>query len=131
MLGPAQADPLDLEFLADESEQVDSCGEYISADGSGGAMARAKGGAEFMKDFEREESDLSFIILAIIKITVPFDSMASDTFYLRHFNRRMRVRHAVVMAEEVVTGRDVKVANLHWVNHTIARAIVTGTFLGR
>jgi hypothetical protein len=63
---------------------------------------KAEGTAEFIKDFEREKCDLSFVIVPIIKKSISANTMTCDAFDARDFQSRKIVGRAAMMAEEVM-----------------------------
>ena len=65
------------------------------------------------KNFPREERNLAFVVFLEIKKAVALDATSRHTFNLRHFNRRMPARRIAVMAEIIVAGREIKVADFH------------------
>ena len=125
MLGPVKSNTLDFEFLSNQRHKVDAGCNGISTWGRGRAVCDLERGAKRLKDFERKESDLSLIISAIIKVSIALDSMARHAFNLRHFDRRMVVGRAIVVAKEVVARRNVEMTNLHFRNDITSQPIVT------
>jgi len=125
VLGAVKANTLDFEFFSNQRREVDAGCNDISAWGPGRAVRDLQCSAKGLKDFERKESDLSLIILAIIKVSISPNSMSCHAFDLRHFDRGMFVRRALIVAEEVVARRNIEMTDFHFRNHITSRPIVT------
>ncbi len=72
-----------------------------------------EGAAEFVKNFEREKCDLPFVIIFEIEIAIVADTASGDALDHRHFNCRIRIRFPSVMTYEIMTWRNVKMADFH------------------
>jgi len=125
VLGAVKANTLNLEFFANQSRKIDAGGNDISTRGPGRAVRDLERSTKRLKDFERKESDLSLIILAIIKVAITPDSMSCHTLDLWHFDRGMFVRRAIIVAEEIVARRNIEMTDFHLRNDITSRAIVT------
>src|SRR5205085_12417626 len=68
---------------------------------------------QLSKHFERKKCDLSFVIRFVIEKAVAANAVSSHALYFLHFDHRKIVRRAAVMAEEIVTGRNVKMTDFH------------------
>lgn len=75
--------------------------------------------AKFIENFQGKESDLTFVIVLEIEISIAANATASDAFYLGRFNHLMRIRFATVMANKIVSRGDEQVTNFHRIHATI------------
>jgi hypothetical protein len=75
--------------------------------------------AKFIENFERKESDLTFIIVLELKVPITANTAPSHAFYFGRFNHRMRVRFAAVMANKIVSGGNEQMTNFHRNHATI------------
>ena len=75
--------------------------------------------AKFMENFRRKESDLTFVIVLEIKITISANTTPRHAFYFGDFNHRMRVRFAPMMANKIVSRGNEQVTNFHRTHVTI------------
>ena len=78
--------------------------------------------AKFIKNFEGKKRDLSLVIIFEIEIAVATNTAAGHAFDHRHFDRRIIARFAPVMADKIVAGRNVKMADFHCHMITLSRA---------
>jgi len=75
--------------------------------------------AKFIENFRRKESDLTFVIVLKIKITITAKTTPRHAFYFGDFNHRMRVRFASMMANKIVSRGNEQVTNFHRAHATI------------
>ena len=75
--------------------------------------------AKFIENFQRKESDLTFVIVLEIEVSITANTTPRHTFYLGHFNHRMRVRFPPVMANKIVSRGNEQVTNFHRTHATI------------
>ena len=75
--------------------------------------------AKFIENFQRKESDLTFVIVLEIKVSITANTSTRHAFYFRRFNHRMRVRFAPVMANKIVSRGNEQVTNFHRSHATI------------
>ena len=75
--------------------------------------ADAEFAAEVVKHFRREKGDLALIIVLEIKETVTFDAASGQAANFRALDQRMFTGRRLVVAEEIMSGRNVKVTDLH------------------
>jgi hypothetical protein len=69
--------------------------------------------ANLVEHFDREERDLAFVILAVIEEAITTNSSSGDAFDFLNFNDRTRAGFHPVVAEKVMTRRDVEVPYRH------------------
>jgi hypothetical protein len=81
-----KADPLNLEIFSDQTVRIDISRENISPDCARRNALDLEGAAKFIKNVEREESDLTLVIIFVIKETVPAQSTPGNAFDFRHFD---------------------------------------------
>jgi FdhD protein len=104
---------LDLKIFSDQPIKINIPREDISPDRARRNAFHLQRSTELVENFQREESDLAFVILLVIKITVAAKTASRDAFDRGHFYHREFVRLASVMADKIVTGRNVKMADFH------------------
>ena len=104
---------LNFELLRDQSVKVDSAGNHIAPRRSRRAIVKLQRNANFLENFQREKSDLTFIIVFEIKVPITGDPTPGHALDLRKFNHGMRVRVATVVADEIVRRRNVQVTDFH------------------
>ena len=75
--------------------------------------------AKFIENFQRKESDLTFVIVLEIKISITANTTPRYALYFERFNHRMRVRFAPVMANKIVSRGNEQVTNFHRTHATI------------
>ena len=75
--------------------------------------------AKLIKNFQRKESDLTFVIVLEIKVAIVANTTPRYAFYFGHFNHRMRIRFAAVMANKIVSRGNEQVTNFHRTHATI------------
>src|SRR6266700_7505038 len=81
--------------------------------------------AKFIENFHRKESDLTFVIVLEIKITITASTTPRHAFYFGCFNHWMRVRFAPMMANKIVSRGNEQVTNFHRTHATIEAPQVT------
>jgi hypothetical protein len=75
--------------------------------------------AKFIENFQREESNLTFVVVLEIKVSVSANTTPGHAFDLSHFNHWMRIRLASMMPDKIVSHRNVKVADFHCAHDSI------------
>ena len=81
--------------------------------------------AKFIENFRRKESDLTFVVVLEIEVTITAYPAPRQAFDLRKFDHGMRIRLATVVADKIVSTRDVKVADFHCCHDNIEAARFT------
>ena len=81
--------------------------------------------AKFTKNFQGEESNLTFVIVLKIEVSITADAAPGHAFYLGLFNHRMRIRFAAMMANKIVSRGNEQVTNFHRSHATIEAAQFT------
>ena len=103
----------EFELLPDERIQINSSNYHVAAQRAGRTLLEFECAAKFMKNFERKKCDLALVVILVIEKPIITNPATSDAFHRRNLSCRMVVWFAAVMAEEVVSGRDVKVTDFH------------------
>ena len=75
--------------------------------------------AKFTENFQRKESDLTFIIVLVVEVSITANATPRHAFYFGDFNHRMRVRFASMMANKIVSRGNEQVTNFHRSHATI------------
>jgi len=94
---------LNFEILADELVQIGPTGDHVAPCNSRRAVPNLHRAAKFIENFERKKCDLAFVIILEIEVTIAANATAGRTFDHRHFDNRVRVRLAAVMADKIVS----------------------------
>ena len=80
---------------------------------AGEQPVHAQCSAKLFENIERKKCDLSFVVVFKIEVTIAANPTAGDTFDHGHFDHGMRVRLPTVMANEIVSRRNVQVTDFH------------------
>ena len=75
--------------------------------------------AKFIEYFQRKESDLTFVIVLEIEVSITANATPRHAFYFGRFNHPVRVRFAAVMANKIVSCGNEQVTNFHRSHATI------------
>ncbi len=75
--------------------------------------------AKFIENFHRKESDLTFVIVLEIEVSITANTAPRHAFYFGRFNHRMGVRFAPMMANKIVSRGNEQVTNFHRTHATI------------
>src|SRR5436189_14814 len=113
LLRSIKTNALNLKFLADEFVQIKATRDYVAARRSGRSIVCVQRSAELFENFERKKCDLTFVIVFKIKVTICANPAACDTFDHGHFDHGMVIRLPTVMANEIVSWRNVQVTGFH------------------
>jgi len=125
-----KANALNFKLLADDLVKIDIASKHIAAHQSGRTILNLKRAAKLIKNFEREECDLPFVIFFVIKEAIAPDAMTSHALNHRDLNRRILIRLALVMAKKIVASRNVKMTDFHRRHDTIAANSVKENGIG-
>ena len=82
-------------------------------------MVYLHGVAKLIEDFQRKESDLTFVIVLEIEVSIAANATAREAFYFGYFNHRMRIRLPSMMTNKIVSRGNEQVTNLHRIHATI------------
>jgi FdhD protein len=69
--------------------------------------------AQLIENVERKKRDLSLVVVLEVEITISANPAACDTFDHGHFDHGMRVWLPTVMANKIVSRRNVQVTDFH------------------
>src|SRR5207247_2728661 len=72
-----------------------------------------QGSIELFENFVRKKCDLTFVIVFKIKVTICANPAACDTFDHGYFDHGMVIWLPTVMANEIVSWRNVQVTDFH------------------
>jgi FdhD protein len=104
---------LNLKFLADEFVQIKAARDHVAPRSSWRSIMCVQRSAELIENVDRKKSDLSLVVVFKVEITITANPTAGDTFDHGHFDHGMRVRLPSVMANEIVSRRNVQVTDFH------------------
>ena len=110
---------LHFELLSNQLVQINAVCNYVAPGQSRLAGLNLRRAAKLIENFHRKESDLTFIIVLEIEVSITANTTPRHTFYFRYFNHRMRVRFAPVMANKIVSPGNEQVTNFHRTHATI------------
>jgi len=112
-LRSVKTNALNLKFLADEFVQIKAASDHVAPRRGRRSIMCIQRSAELVENVERKKSDLSLVVVLEVEVTISANPAACDTFDHGHFDRGMRVRLATVMANEIVSWRNVQVTDFH------------------
>ena len=75
--------------------------------------------AKFIENVQRKESDLTFVIVLEVEVSITANTTPRHAFYFGCFNHRMRVRFAPMMVNKIVSRGNEQVTNFHRAHATI------------
>ena len=101
-------DVLQLELAINQFVQIDTGCDHIAPENGRSPRGYLQFRAEILVNFVREKSDLAFVVAAEIEKAIAFDPAPREAANLRDFHHRMDVWRPLVVAEEIVSGRDVE-----------------------
>ena len=113
LLGSIKTNALNLKFLADEFVQIKAARDHVAPRRSGRSIVCVQRSAELFENLERKKCDLAFVIVFKIEVTICANPAACDTFDHGHFDHGMVIRLPTVMANEIVSWRNVQVTDFH------------------
>jgi len=79
--------------------------------------------AKVIENFQREESNLTFVVILEIKVSISANTTPGHALNLSNFDHRMRIWLATVMADKIVSRRNVQMADFHCAHDTIGLAV--------
>ena len=109
-----EADSLNFKLLADQIIQIHPTRDDISTHRSSRVIWHLEREAKLLEHLKREEGDLSLVIRLVIEEAITANSVACHAINPRHFDRRVLIRFAAMVAKEIMTGRNVEVKDLWW-----------------
>src|SRR6266403_841706 len=104
---------LNLKFLADEFVQIKAARDHVAPRRSRRSIVCVQRSAELFENLERKKCDLAFVIVFKIEVTICANPAACDTLAHGHFDHGMVIRLPTVMANEIVSWRNVQVTDFH------------------
>jgi FdhD protein len=113
LLRSIKTNPLNLEFLANEFFQIKAARDHVAPRRSRRSIMCVQRSAELFENIERKESDLSLVIVFKIEVTICANPAACDTFDHGYFDHGMVIWLPTVMANEIVSWRNVQVTDFH------------------
>jgi hypothetical protein len=108
-----ELDALDFKLRPNQIVQIDLARDHISPRRRWRNSGQVKRVTQLSKNFEGKESDLSFVLIFVIEITIAHDSVSGHALDPGHFDGRMLIRGPAVMPEIIVRRRNVKMRDLH------------------
>jgi FdhD protein len=108
-----KADSLNFKIFSNQTVKIHTPRKDISTDRAWRNDLDLERAAKSIKNLEREESDLTFVIIFVIKETVAAQSAAGDAFDFRHFDHWKLIRLPAMVTDKIMAGRNVKMTNLH------------------
>src|SRR5438270_7247435 len=113
LLRSIKTNVLNLKFLADEFVQIKAARDHVAPRRSGRSIVCVQRSAELFENLERKKCDLAFVIVFKIEVTICANPAACDTFDHGHFDHGMVIRLPTVMANEIMSWRNVQVTDFH------------------
>ena len=116
-----EAHALEFKLLADQRVQFCASEKYIAARSGRPRVGQIEFAAQCFEKFEREKSDLAFVVFLEVEVPVSPQTATGDAFDLIGLDDRMVSGRSTVMADEIVARRDKKLLDT---NHAIERGVV-------
>lgn len=113
LLRSVQPNALNLEFLVNELVQINAARDHVAPRRSRRSIVYLQHSAKLIENAERKKGDLSLVVVLEVEITIAANPAARDACDQGHFDHGMRVRFATVMANEIVSRRNVQVTDFH------------------
>ena len=113
LLRPIKTNALNFKFLVDEPVEIDATCNHVAPRRSRRAIVYAQRNAKLIENVEREKRDLAFVIVFKIEVAIAANPASCEAFHHGHFDHGIRVRLATVMADEIVSRRNVQVTDFH------------------
>ena len=113
MLCPSKLHALNFELTTDERKEINTGDDDVAAQHAGQFLSDSEVSAEPLENLRAKKCDLTFVIFSMIKVAVPEQTFARDTFDSFLLNQRRRSRRLAVVADEIVFGRNEDLFDLH------------------
>jgi FdhD protein len=104
---------LNLKFLANELVQINASRGHVAPHHSRRAIVHVQRGAQLIENVARKECNLALVVAFKIEVTIAAYPTSRDTLDQRHFDHGVGVWLATVMANEIVSRRNVQVTDVH------------------
>jgi hypothetical protein len=111
---------LDFKVLADQFIKIDVTRHHVATHERRRTILNFKRATKLIENLEREKCDLAFVIFLVIKKAIAANAVTGYAFDHRDFHGWLFIRFAPVMAKKIVAVRNVKMADFHRDNDTIA-----------
>lgn len=111
--GAVKPHPLDFEILSNQLIQIDLAGQHIASNQRRRAGAELERAAKIIQNLEREKRDLPFVIFFEIEKSIAPNSVPGHAVDRPHFQSRIFIRFALMMAKKIMPRRNVKVTDFH------------------
>ena len=102
-LRSVKADALNIEFLADPFVQINAASDHVAPRQGRRVALNLQRAAELIENFQGKESDLAFVIIFKIEITIAAKPAPRHALDFRHFDHGMCVWFAPVVPDKIVT----------------------------
>src|SRR6478752_4053009 len=102
MLCSSKLHALNFELTTYERKEINSGNDDVAAQHPRRFLPDAEVGAEPLENLRRKKCDLALVIFAMIKVTIPKQTLARDTLDSFPLNQWRRSRRLAIMANEVV-----------------------------
>ena len=110
---------MNVEIFSDQTGKVDIPSEDIAPDRARRNALNLQRSAKFIKNFEREESHLTFVVIFVIKKAIPAQTATGDALHCWDFDHWKFIRLAAMVPNKVMADRNVKVTDFHRANDII------------
>ena len=111
---------LHFKVATDQLVKIDIARDHVATNQSGRAILKFEASAQFIEYLSRKKCDLALVIVFEIEIAIAANAAAGHAFDHRHFDRRINIRFAPVVAKEIMGRGNVKMADFHGCNGNIA-----------
>ncbi|HXY60511.1 MAG TPA: hypothetical protein VEH26_02770 [Chthoniobacterales bacterium] len=93
-----------LKIFSNQRIEVDIADEDVATNATWDSAVQLQHSAKFIKDVEREECDLPFVIFNVVKKTIAAQTTTGDAFHRRDLDHRKVIRLASMVADKVMAG---------------------------
>ena len=113
MLCPSKLHALHVEVTTDERKEIDPGDDDIAAQDARRFLPDSKVGAESLENLRGKKGDLALVIFSMLKVAVPEQTLARDTFDPFLLDEGRHSGRLAVVADEIVFGRNEDLLDLH------------------
>ncbi len=113
MLRAAELHSLNFEVTTDERKEIDPGDDDIAAQHARRFLPDSKVGAESLENLRGKKGDLALVIFSMLKVAVPEQTLARDTFDSFLLDEGRHSGRLAVVADEIVFGRNEDLLDLH------------------
>jgi hypothetical protein len=104
---------LHFKVATDQLVKIDIARDHVATNQSGRAILEFERSAQLIEYLSRKKCDLAFVVVFEIEIAIAANAATCHAFDHRHFNRRINIWFARVVANKIMAWGNVKTADFH------------------